>query len=433
MDILDIIAKKRDKHPLSKNEINFFIHSLTKHSITDYQASTLLMAIYLNGMNHDEIVNLTKAMRESGEVINLSDVRGVKVDKHSTGGVGDKTSLVLAPLVGSFNVKVAKISGRGLGHTGGTLDKLESIPGLSVNVTNTKFKELVKKHGIAVISQTQNLVPADKILYALRDVTATVGSLPLITSSIMSKKLASGSDTILLDVKVGSGAFMKTLEQARELSKLLVSVGRSCNKDTRAVVTSMQEPLGLAVGNILEVKEAIDTLHNKGPKDFTELCITCAAIMLTQAKVTNDLKKAKQMALANLKNGKAYAKFKEWIMSQGGDINYLDHPEKFKNAKYVYEIKSKQSGYIKEIEALTIGEAAMHLGAGRLKLTDKIDPTAGIILNKKVGDKVKSGDLLCKAYTNKKNVKDILRTINKAFKLWTSKIQEPKVIIDYIK
>ena len=433
MDIVDIIAKKRDKLALTRQEINFFIKSLITHKIEDYHASTLLMATYLNGMNHEEIVNLTKAMMSSGETIDLSNVPGVKVDKHSTGGVGDKTSIVLAPLVASLNVKVAMVSGRGLGHTGGTLDKLESIPGMSTSFTNAKFKELVKKHGVAVMGQTKDLDPADKILYSLRDVTATVGSLPLIVSSIMSKKLASGSDTILLDVKMGSGAFMKTLNQAKELSKLLVSVGKACNKDTRAIITDMQEPLGFAVGNILEVKEAIDTLHNKGPKDFTELCITCAAIMLTQAKVTNDLAKAKKMALDNLKNGKAFNKFKEWIASQGGDITYLDHPNKFKEAKHVYVIKSKLIGYIKEIEALTIGEAAMHLGAGRLNVKDKIDPTAGIILNKKVGDRVKVNDVLCTVYTNKDNVKDILKTINKAFKISLKKVKQEKVVIDYIK
>lgn len=433
MNIIDIIAKKRDKLALTRQEIKFFIKSLVNHKVEDYQASTLLMAVYLNGMNHEEIVNLTKAMTSSGEVIDLSDIPGVKVDKHSTGGVGDKTSMVVAPLVASFGVKVAKVSGRGLGHTGGTLDKLESIPGMSVSLTNAKFKELVKKNGIAIMGQTKDLDPADKALYALRDVTATVGSLPLITSSIMSKKLASGSDTILLDVKVGSGAFMKTLDQAKELSKLLVSVGKACNKDTRAIITDMQEPLGFAVGNILEVKEAIDTLHNQGPKDFTELCVTCAAIMLTQAKVTNDLNKAKEMALTNLKNGKAFYKFKEWIASQGGDVYYLDHPDKFKNAKHVYQIKSKQIGYIKEIEALTIGEAAMHLGAGRLKTTDKIDPTAGIILNKKVGERVKISDVLCTVYTNKDNVNEALKNIRKAFKITPIKVKSPKVIIDYIK
>lgn len=433
MNIVDIIAKKRDKLALTRQEIKFFIDSLVHHKIKDYHASTLLMAIYLNGMNEEEIVNLTKEMMKSGDVIDLSDIPGVKVDKHSTGGVGDKTSMVLAPLVASFGVKVAKVSGRGLGHTGGTLDKLESIPGMSVSLSNAKFKDLVKKHGIAVMGQTQDLDPADKSLYALRDVTATVGSLPLITSSIMSKKLASGSDTILLDVKVGSGAFMKTLDDARTLSKLLVKVGKACGKDTRAVITDMQEPLGLAVGNILEVKEAIDTLNNKGPKDFTELCITCAAIMLTQAKVTDDLAKAKEMALTNLKNGKAFYKFKEWIGAQGGDTYYLDHPDKFKQAKHTYTIKSKLAGHIKEIEALTIGEAAMHLGAGRLNITDKIDPTAGIVLNKKVGDHVKINDVLCTVYTNKDNVNDILKTIQKAFKITLIKVKRPKVIIDYIK
>lgn len=433
MNIVDIIAKKRDGHALNKNEINFFIDGVTKKSIANYQISSLLMAIYLNGMSREEINHLTLAMIKSGDQIDLNDIKGIKVDKHSTGGVGDKTSIVVAPLVASFNIKVAMVSGRGLAHTGGTLDKLEAIPGMNVNLTNQEFKHCLKTTNVAMMGQSDNFTPADKILYSLRDVTATVGSLPLITSSIMSKKIAGGADTILLDVKTGSGAFMKTLDDARELSKLLVSVGKACHKDTRAIITNMNEPLGYAIGNALEIKEAIDTLKFKGPKDFTELCVTIASIMLVQAKITTDINKARTMVINNLKNEKAFNKCKQWIKAQGGNTSYLDRPQQFKVSKCIKKIKAKQSGYIKEIVALDIGEAAMLLGAGRLTLNDKLDLSAGIILNKKVGDKVKSGDTLCAIHTNKTDTKDAIALINRAFKFSKVRVKSPKLVIDYIK
>jgi len=433
MNILDIIAKKRDGKSLSDNEIKYFINGYTKGEIKDYHAAALLMAIYIRGMSHKEIVTLTDAMMHSGDIINLNDIKGVKVDKHSTGGVGDKTSMVLGPLVASCGAKLAKMSGRGLGHTGGTLDKLESIPGMSIALTNKQFKDQVKKIGIAIMGQTGNLVPADKKLYALRDVTSTVGVVPLIASSIMSKKLASGSNTILLDVKVGSGAFMKTKEDARNLSKVLVSLGKSFKRDTRAVLTNMQEPLGLAVGNNLEVIEAINTLHNKGPKDFTILCKRCAAIMLEQAHIVKNQKDAMKLIDSKLKSGAAFNKFKEFVKAQGGDISYIDNPKKFKVSKNIIPIKANKSGYIKEIVALEIGEAAMLLGAGRLNLTDKIDYSAGIVLVNKVGDKVKKGDIIAHAYTNKKDVKAAINMINNAYVIVNTKVKEPEVIIDYIK
>lgn len=433
MDIIEIIAKKRDGEELTTEEINYFIREYVKGTIKDYQASALLMAIYIKGMNHSETVALTKAMMYSGETISLNDIKGVKVDKHSTGGVGDKTSMVLGPIVASAGAKLAKMSGRGLGHTGGTLDKLESIPGMSISLSEKQFKNQVKKIGIAVMGQTANVDPADKKLYALRDVTATVGVVPLIASSIMSKKLASGADTILLDVKVGSGAFMKTLREAEHLSKVLVAIGKTFKRDTRALITDMQEPLGCAVGNILEVKEAIDTLKGHGPKDFTDLCLFAASVMIQQAKLAKSEDEAYRLAKKQLTSGAAFNKFKEWIKAQGGDISYLDNPNKFKKAKNIIEVKASTSGFIKEIVALEIGEAAMHLGAGRLTTDDKIDYTAGIILKKKVGEEVKQGDILCEVHTNKKNALPIIKDIKKAFKIVYYPVATPNVVLKYIK
>lgn len=433
MNILDIIAKKRDGKVLTRQEINFFIDGYVKDEIKDYQASALLMAIYINGMNHQETVDLTDAMLHSGDIVDLNDIPGVKVDKHSTGGVGDKTSMVLGPLVACCGAKLAKMSGRGLGHTGGTLDKLESIPGMNIYLTDKQFKKQVKKINIALMGQTGNIVPADKKLYALRDVTATVGVIPLIASSIMSKKLASGANTILLDVKMGSGAFMKTLDDARKLSKVLVDIGKSFNRDTRAVITNMQEPLGLAVGNNLEVKEAIMTLKNQGPKDFTLLCKKCAAIMLEQAGVVPNEKEAMKLIEQKLSNGEAFEKFCDLVKAQGGDISYIKDPNKFVTAKNVYQIKANNSGYVKEIVALEIGEAAMLLGAGRLRKEDAIDAAAGIVLNKKVGDKVNKDDVLCTLYTNKKNYIGVIARVQEAFIIVKQKIAEPPIIIDYIK
>ena len=433
MNILDIIAKKRDGHALTREEINFFISNYVKDEIKDYQAASLLMAIYIRGMNHQETVDLTDAMLHSGDIVNLDDIPGIKVDKHSTGGVGDKTSMVLGPLVACCGAKLAKMSGRGLGHTGGTLDKLESIPGMNISLSDKQFKKQVKEINIALMGQTGNIVPADKKLYALRDVTATVGVIPLIASSIMSKKLASGANTILLDVKMGSGAFMKTLEDAQKLSKVLVNIGKSFKRDTRAVITNMQEPLGLAIGNNLEVIEAINTLHNKGPKDFTLLCKKCAAIMLEQANIVSNEKEAVKLIDQKLNNGEAFNKFLEFVKAQGGDISYIKNPNKFKKAKNIYQVKVATFGYIKEIVALEIGEVAMLLGAGRLRKEDKINPSAGIILNKKVGDKVNKNDVLCTLYTDKKDCVDIIKRVRASFIISKQKVKEPLVIIDYIK
>ncbi len=433
MRMVDIIIKKRDGHALSKEEIHFFIKGYVDGSIPDYQVSALLMAILDHNMNMDEIVTLTDEMLHSGDVMDLSAIKGHKVDKHSTGGVGDKTSLVLGPLVASRGAKLAKMSGRGLGHTGGTLDKMESIPGMRISVSNEHFIRQVNEIGIAIVGQTGLLVPADKKLYALRDVTGTVESLPLIASSIMSKKLASGSDSILLDVKFGKGAFMKTLDDARKLAETMVSIGNNLGRDTRAILTDMDQPLGHAVGNALEVKEAIETLKGHGPKDLVELCLEAGAIMLEQAGVYQDHDEAIEALKESLANGDAFNKLKEMIDWQGGDVSYIEHPEKFPLAKYIVEVKADKDGYVRRIDALMIGESAMRLGAGRAKIEDTIDMSAGIVLNKKIGDKVKKDETLCFVHTNIDKFDDILKDIKEAFIIDENEVKTPPIIHEYIK
>ena len=419
MDILDIIAKKRDKGTLSRDEIHFFIKNYVDGSIKDYQASALLMAIYLNGMNNEEISILTDEMMHSGEVMNLDSIEGIKVDKHSTGGVGDKVSLILGPMIASAGAKLAKMSGRGLGHTGGTLDTLESIPGMRINLSKDEFIQQVKKIGISIIGQNSKLVPADKKIYALRDVTSTIGSIPLIASSVMSKKLASGSDAILLDVKYGSGAFMKDIDSAKELARTMVNIGKHLNKDVKAEVTPMDQPLGLAVGNNLEIKEVIATLKGNGPKDLFELCIDSGAIMLMQAKITKTKEEGVKILQENVKNGKAFDKFVEFVSAQGGDVSYILDPSKFEMAKNIVPIYSKKSGYINRIDAMTIGISSMRLGGGRETLDDVIDMSAGIVLNKKLGDEDKENELLCTIYTNKteNDYLPIIENVYNSFKI----------------
>lgn len=433
MRMVDIIIKKRDGHALSKEEIHFFIKGYVDGSIPDYQVSALLMAILDHDMNMEETVTLTDEMLHSGDVMDLSAIKGHKVDKHSTGGVGDKTSLVLGPLVASRGAKLAKMSGRGLGHTGGTLDKMESIPGMRISVSNEHFIRQVNEIGIAIVGQTGLLVPADKKLYALRDVTGTVESLPLIASSIMSKKLASGSDSILLDVKFGKGAFMKTLDDARKLAKTMVSIGNNLGRDTRAILTDMDQPLGHAVGNALEVKEAIDTLKGHGPKDLVELCLEAGAIMLEQAGVYQNHDEAIKALKESLENGDAFNKLKEMIEWQGGDVSYIEHPEKFPLAKHIVEVKADKAGYVRRIDALMIGESAMRLGAGRAKIEDTIDMSAGIVLNKKIGDKVKKDETLCFVHTNIDEFDDILKDIKEAFIIDEKEVKVPPIIHEYIK
>lgn len=431
MRMVDIIIKKRIGEKLTKEEIEFVIKNYTNNQIPDYQMSSLAMAILFRGMDSEETANLTHAMMHSGDIVDLSSINGIKVDKHSTGGVGDKTSLVLGPLVASLGAKVAKMSGRGLGHTGGTLDKMESIPGLSIELSEEQFIKQVNEIGIAIMGQTSELVPADKKLYALRDVTGTVESIPLIASSIMSKKLATGSDSICLDVKYGSGAFCKNIEDAEVLAKAMVEIGKHLNRDTKAIISNMNQPLGLAIGNILEVKEAVNTLKGNGPKDLVDLCLNAGSIMLVQAKLFNNKDDAYKALLEVLNNGKAFEKLKEFIAAQGGDISYLDDLSKFDVAKYEHKIYASKDGYIEDIVALDLGVAAMKLGAGRAAKDDVIDYTAGLILNKKVGDKVNKGDLLITAYTNKINVEDVLKEIENSFAI-SFNFVKPREIIEEI-
>ena len=432
MRMVDLIIKKRTKQELSKEEIDFIISNYTKNIIPDYQMSSFAMAVLFNGMTSQETAYLTNAMMHSGDVIDLSEINGIKVDKHSTGGVGDKTSLVLGPLVASLGAKVAKMSGRGLGHTGGTLDKMESIPGVSIEMSEEMFIKQVNECGIAIMGQTNELVPADKKLYSLRDVTGTVESIPLIASSIMSKKLATGSDAICLDVKIGSGAFCKTLDDARRLAKAMVEIGTHLNRDTKALITDMDQPLGFAIGNILEVKEAVNTLKGNGPKDLVDLCLEAGSIMLVQAKLYNNKNEAYDALKEVLNNGKAFNKLKEFIAYQGGDTSYLDDLDKFDKAKYEYKIYANIDGYIKNIVALDLGVAAMKLGAGRATKEDVIDYTAGLVLNKKVGDKVTKGELLITAYTNKENVDDVLKEIENSFEISKEFIKKENIVKGYI-
>lgn len=407
MRMVDIIEKKRDGQELTTAEINFFIEGYTKGEIPDYQASALAMAIYFQDMNDRERADLTRAMVESGDTIDLSAIDGVKVDKHSTGGVGDTTTLVLAPLVASLGVPVAKMSGRGLGHTGGTIDKLESIAGFHVELTREQFIDLVNRDKVAVIGQSGNLTPADKKLYALRDVTGTVNSIPLIASSIMSKKIAAGADAIVLDVKTGDGAFMKTQEDAEELAHAMVRIGNHVGRKTIAIISDMSQPLGFAIGNALEVKEAIETLQGKGPKDLTELVLTLGSQMVILAGKEKTSEEAKEMLLDAIHSGKALAKFKEFLANQGGDASIVDDLTKLPQAKYKIELPAKQSGYISRMVADEIGVASMILGAGRATKEDVIDLAVGLVLHKKVGDKVEEGESILTIYSNHENVEDV--------------------------
>ena len=401
MRIYDIIRKKRDNHELSKAEIEFFVDKYSEGEIPDYQASALLMAIYLNKMNKEETVYLTEAMMNSGDVIDLSEIDGIKVDKHSTGGVGDKTTIALAPLVAACGAPVAKMSGRGLGHTGGTLDKLEAIPGFSIEMEAKKFIDSVNKHKIAVCGQTATIAVADKKMYALRDVTATVDNISLIAASIMCKKLASGANAILLDVKTGDGAFMKTLDDSFELAKAMVDIGNGMNRETIGMITDMDEPLGFAVGNSLEVIEAIETLKGNGPKDFVNLCETLGAYMLVLAKTVDTFEEGVEKIREAISSGSALEKLKVFIENQGGDKRVVDDYSLLPQANIVVPIKAHRSGYISRIEAEEVGVSAMILGAGRETKDDELDLAAGIILNNKVGDYVNEGDILATMYLNK--------------------------------
>ncbi len=428
----EIILKKRHKEVLNEDEITFFIQEYTKGNIPDYQASALLMAIVLNGMNAHETSLLTKAMMHSGDIIDLSKIAGIKVDKHSTGGVGDKTSLVLGPLVAACGVKVAKMSGRGLGHTGGTLDKMEAIPGMKVQLSIDQFIQQVNKIGIAIIGQSSTLVPADKKLYALRDVTGTVDSIALISSSIMSKKLATGSDCILLDVKFGSGAFFEDPQDAKKLAQAMVNIGKNMHRDTRAILTNMDQPLGLAIGNALEIQEVIATLNGQGPEDLVELCLQAGTIMLKQAKVVNDDKEAYKMLQGKIADGSALKKLQELVIAQGGDVSYITNPTKFPRAKHIVEVHSQSNGYVCAINAHQLGEIAMKIGAGRAKKEDSIDYAAGIIVTKKCGDFVNAGDVIAVFHTNIHDYSMINEAIQSTFTIKDQTKQFYPIIYDII-
>ncbi len=430
MRMYDLIIKKRNGEELSTEEINYFIEKYTSGDVEDYQASALLMAIFFKKMNMRETVDLTKAMMHSGDVIDLTAIEGIKVDKHSTGGVGDTTTLVLAPLIASCGVPVAKMSGRGLGHTGGTLDKLESIKDFRIGLSIDEFTNNVNNNKIAVVGQTKNIAPADKKLYALRDVTGTVDNISLIASSIMSKKLASGADAIVLDVKVGSGAFIHDIEGAKELSKTMVEIGSLMGRNTIALITDMDQPLGYAIGNSLEVIEAIDTLNNKGPKDLTELCLNLGGKMLLLAGRVKTFEEGEKLLIEKIESGEAFEKFKEFVSIQGGDVSVIENIDLLPKSKNIYEVKSDVDGYIEKMIADEIGICAMMLGAGRETKESDIDLSAGILIRKKVGDEVKKGDIIAVFHTNKDE--EVIKTVeNRFFKNITiskNKVSEKKLI-----
>lgn len=403
MNILDIIAKKRDSKELTKQEIEYFVKEYTVGNITDYQAAALIMAIYIKGMNDREITDLTLAMAHSGEVLDLSCFGENVVDKHSTGGVGDKVSIILLPIITSLGVPVAKMSGRGLGFTGGTVDKMESIPGYKTNISIKDFIEDVKKVGISMIGQTMNLAPADKKIYALRDAISCIENIPLIASSIMSKKIASGANKIVIDVTVGKGAFMKNKEDAQKLAEQMIRIGKLAGREVRCVLTPMDEPLGYAVGNSLEVIEAINFLKGNMPKDLKDVVLELGANMLQLAGKGENIEENKLKMLKNIENGAAFNKFEEMVKNQGGDISYLEDTTKFKKSKYTIAVVAEEDGIVKEINAEEIGKLACYLGAGRVNKDDKIEPDVGIVLNKKVGDEVMVNDFLAYICGNDEN------------------------------
>lgn len=435
MRAVDIIVKKRDGGILSQEEIKYLVDGYVKGDIPDYQMSSFLMSVFFQNMTKEERLALTMAMLESGEQIDLSRITGVKVDKHSTGGVGDKTSLVVAPLASYFGVKMAKMSGRGLGHTGGTLDKLESIPGFKIEIDSNDFIKQVNEIGLAIIGQSANITPADKLLYALRDVTGTIESVPLISSSIMSKKLASGADYIVLDVKVGSGAFMKDLESAEKLANAMVEIGTLSGRNTVALLTDMSQPLGCAVGNALEVIEAIETLKGKGPKDFTELCVSITAEILMLAGISDDLDDARCKVIDAINNGYGLEKLKEMIKYQHGDENVVDNYDLLPHALEEIDLEylGNEEVYVEGIDALKIGEAAMILGAGRATKEDVIDHAVGVVIVKKIGDKISHGDVIARVYSNGKNVYEAMDMIFEAYTISNEEVKTNNIVFKVVR
>lgn len=433
MNIQEIIAKKRDKGELTREEIHYFITEYVAENITDYQAAALVMAIYLNGMTKEETTNLTLEMANSGEILDLSVFGKTVVDKHSTGGVGDKITIVLMPIIASLGIPVAKMSGRGLGFTGGTIDKLESIPGYNTNIEVEKFIENVQKVGISVIGQTANLAPADKKLYGLRDSISCVGSMPLIASSIMSKKIAAGAEKIVLDVTVGSGAFMKTKEDAIKISKMMKDIGTLANRETVCVLTNMDEPVGRAVGNTLEILETIQCLKGNMPEDIKEIILGIGAQIIKLAGEGDNLEENRNKILENINNGRAYTKFLELVQIQGGDISYIENPEKFQKARYIIPVYSEEEGYVEELNAEKVGVTSVHLGAGRVKKEDGIDHSVGMWIEKKVGDRVNKGDILAYIHVNDtEKGNTAVKDLKQAYKIIKNPIQMENYILDII-
>lgn len=426
MRAVDLIIKKKDKHTLTTEEIRFFIDGYTKNEIPDYQMSALAMAIVLNGMTDQEITDLTLAMADSGEVLDLSDIVSTVVDKHSTGGVGDKTTLTVAPMVAACGLPVGKMSGRGLGFSGGTIDKLDSIPGYRTNLTTDEFKRVLKDHNIVLTGQSADLAPADGKLYALRDVTGTVQSIPLIASSVMSKKIAAGANAIVLDVKVGKGAFMQTLEDARALAEKMVSIGKLSGRKVIAVLSPMDEPLGVAVGNAMELAEAVEMLHNRGPEDYRYHCVHMAAYMLLLGDQASSKTEAIEMAEKSLQDGSAFAKFRELVIAQGGDVSVVDDLGKLPEAELIQTLKSDQSGYVETVDARIVGETAVLLGAGRAQKGDKIDLAVGINVLIKIGDRVEAGAPFFEVHANDRvKLNEAMVRLREAVKLTESPVKKP--------
>lgn len=433
MRMVDLIFKKRQGGSLSEEEINYIIQGYTSNDIPDYQMAALAMAIYYQGMTEEEIAQLTLAMVHSGDTIDLSKIKGKKIDKHSTGGVGDKTSLIVAPLVASIGIPVAKMSGRGLGHTGGTIDKLESIDGFQVELDSRQFIKNVNDIKLAIVGQTGNLTPADKKLYALRDVTATVDSIPLIASSIMSKKIASGADGIVLDVKTGSGAFMKTLEDSKALAHAMVDIGRRLNRKTVAVISDMNQPLGFEIGNANEVKEAIHVLQGKGEEGLTTVALTLASQMAVLAERYPTVDKAYKELESLLYSGKALDTFKKFVQAQGGDVKQIDDPTLLPQSFYHIDVKGSETGFIQSIDAEAIGTAAMLLGAGRAKKDDVIDHSVGITLLKKVGDEVSANEVIARIHSNQKDNSNVEKKIKNGITVTSEKVKKNQMIYEIIK
>ena len=431
MRAVDIIRKKRDGHPLSSDEIAWMIAGLASGEVSDYLWSALLMAIYFRGMNDDETASLTMEMMRSGTIVDLSSVPGRKIDKHSTGGVGDKTSLILAPIAAAVGLRVPMVSGRGLGHTGGTLDKLESIPGFRVDLDLRRYQEVIRACGLVMIGQTAEIAPADKRLYALRDATSTVESIPLISASIMSKKLAEGIDGLVLDVKTGNGAFMERLDDARKLAETMCAIGRDLGKRMRALITRMDQPLGLAVGNALEVVECLNSLQGTGPGDLTGLSIELAAEMVLMGELASDLDEARELCERTIRDGSAFAKFQEMVELQGGDPRSLDDLSLLPTAKTRLDVPAERGGYVQRLDARPLGHATMLLGAGRARVESTIDPAVGIVLNKKVGDHVEEGEPLCTVHLNDPaGLNTILNMITSAYAIEDGKAAVPPLIVE---